>query len=194
MTRRLTTLTASIAAMLAVVAPLGFASVASAGSGGAHNYDFVSIEGDALPLGAFAGKAVLVVNTASFCGYTPQYKGLQALYDRYRDSGLVVLGVPSNDFGSQEPGTAGEIKEFCETNYDISFPMTEKQVVRGENAHPFYRWAREALGDEGTPGWNFHKILIGPDGAAVAGWPSVTKPESDAIISVIESVLKTPSG
>lgn len=170
------------------------ASVASAADPNAHKYDFVSIEGDAIPLSGFAGKAVLVVNTASFCGFTGQYKALQAVYEKYRDSGLVVLGVPSNDFGRQEPGTATEIKEFCETNYDITFPMTEKQVVRGDAAHPFYKWARDTLGDAGTPRWNFHKILIGPDGGAVAGWPSVTKPDSDAIISAIESALNSPSG
>lgn len=181
----------ALAALTALSLP-DSASVASAASPGAHKYDFVSIEGDAMPFSSFAGKAVLVVNTASFCGFTSQYKELQAVYERYRDRGLVVLGVPSNDFGAQEPGTAGEIKEFCETNYDITFPMTEKQVVRGSNAHPFYQWAHQALGDEGVPRWNFHKILIAPDGSAVNAWPSVTKPDSDAIISVIESVLNTP--
>ncbi len=182
-----------LGALSALYLPSG-TSVAFAASPNAHKYDFVSIEGDAMPLSGFAGKAILVVNTASFCGYTGQYRGLQALYDKYRDRGLVVLGIPSNDFGSQEPGTATEIKEFCETSYDITFPMTEKQIVRGEDAHPFYKWARDSLGESGTPRWNFHKILIAPNGSAVAGWPSVTKPESDAIISAIESALKSPSG
>lgn len=194
MTRLFTLYAALALGALAALPRPGGISVALAASPGAHKYDFVSIEGDAMPMSGFAGKAVLVVNTASFCGYTGQYKGLQALYERYRGRGLVVLGVPSNDFGSQEPGTASEIKEFCETTYDITFPMTEKQVVRGEDAHPFYKWARDRLGEAGAPRWNFHKILIGPDGSAVAGWPSVTKPESDAIISAIESVLKPPSG
>lgn len=187
------TLKTLLAIILVAALPSG-ASFASDTSPGAHEYDFISIEGDAMPFSGFAGKAVLVVNTASFCGFTHQYKDLQSLYDRYRDQGLVVLGVPSNDFGSQEPGTEGEIKEFCEANYDITFPMTEKQSVRGAEAHGFYKWARTELGEAGTPRWNFHKILIAPDGSAVAGWPSVTKPESDAIISKIETVLAAPSG
>ncbi|WP_425404248.1 glutathione peroxidase [Hwanghaeella sp.] len=194
MTRLRVPIIALAAAILASLPLPNTASVAFAADPNAHNYDFVSIEGDAMPMRGFAGKAVLVVNTASFCGYTRQYKGLQAVYEKYRDRGLVVLGIPSNDFGSQEPGTATEIKTFCETNYDITFPMTEKQTVRGADAHPFYQWAGKELGDAGTPRWNFHKILVGPDGSAIAGWPSVTKPESDAIISVIESVLKPPAG
>ncbi|RVU38763.1 glutathione peroxidase [Hwanghaeella grinnelliae] len=194
MTKLHTLFFALAVAALAALSLTNTASVASAADPNAHKYDFVSIEGDAMPMNDYAGKAVLVVNTASFCGYTGQYKALQAVYEKYRDRGLVVLGVPSNDFGSQEPGTATEIKEFCETTYDITFPMTEKQVVRGDAAHPFYKWAREALGAEGTPRWNFHKILIGPDGSALAGWPSVTKPDSEAIISAIESALNAPSG
>ena len=194
MTKLPTVFLALAGAALAALPLPNNASVASAADSNAHKYDFVSIEGDAMPLSAFAGKAILVVNTASFCGFTSQYRGLQALYDKYRDRGLVVLGVPSNDFGSQEPGTATEIKDFCETNYDITFPMTEKQIVRGSQAHPFYKWTHETLGAAGTPGWNFHKILIAPDGSAVKGWTSVTKPESKAIISAIESVLKSSSG
>ena len=106
----------------------------------AYQFEFVSIDGEKLPLDAWRGRPVLVVNTASFCGYTPQYSDLEALWQRYRDRGLVVLGVPSNDFGQQEPGSAAEIKEFCTTNYSVDFPLTEKCRVIGGEAHPFYRW------------------------------------------------------
>ncbi len=112
----------------------------------AFEFSFTAIEGGPLPLKKFEGKALLIVNTASFCGYTPQYTGLQNLWQRYRDRGLVVIGVPSNDFGAQEPGSATEIKQFCEVNYAIDFPLAEKVVVKGEQAHPFYRWAQDVLG------------------------------------------------
>lgn len=155
----------------------------------AHDFDFVSIEGDPLPMRSFAGKAVLVVNTASFCGFTKQYDGLQALWESYRDRGLVVLGIPSNDFGSQEPGTEAEIKEFCEVNFAIDFPMTEKQVVSGDQAHPFYRWAADELGPLSRPRWNFYKILIGPDGKAVDWFASTTAPSSAKLTEAVEAVL-----
>ncbi|MEQ9446556.1 MAG: glutathione peroxidase, partial [Rhodospirillaceae bacterium] len=103
----------------------------------AHDFSFSSIDGGALPLSDYKGKAVLIVNTASFCGYTPQYEGLQSLWSEYKDKGLVVLGVPSNDFGAQEPGTAEEIKDFCETNFDVDFPLAAKEVVKGSDAHAF---------------------------------------------------------
>ena len=113
----------------------------------AHGFEFAKIDGGALPLSAWKGHPVLVVNTASFCGYTPQYRDLEALWQKYRDRGLVVLGVPSNDFGAQEPGSAAEIKNFCESNYQVDFPLTEKVRVIGGNAHPFYRWVAETLGE-----------------------------------------------
>lgn len=180
--------------LLAIPAALVLALMpvaAGAQDGTAHQFTFTAIEGGPMPMDQYAGKAVLVVNTASLCGFTPQYTGLQALYDGYRDKGLVVVGVPSNDFGQQEPGTEADIKEFCEVNYDITFPMTEKEVVSGAKAHPFYRWAGETLGGQGKPRWNFHKILIAPDGRAVAGFPSTTRPESPEITTAIEQVLPT---
>ncbi|WP_193181689.1 glutathione peroxidase [Nisaea sediminum] len=155
----------------------------------AHDFSFVSIEGDPLPMKSYEGKAVLVVNTASFCGFTKQYSGLQELWQKYRDRGLVVLGVPSNDFGSQEPGTEAEIKEFCEVNFAIDFPMTEKQVVSGDGAHPFYRWAAEELGPMSKPRWNFYKILIGPDGRAVDWFASTTAPSADKLTRAVEAAL-----
>lgn len=155
----------------------------------AHDFSFDSIDGGALPLSQYKGKAVLVVNTASFCGYTPQYEGLQSLWSAYEDKGLVVLGVPSNDFGAQEPGTAEEIKDFCETNFDIDFPLTAKEVVKGGSAHSFYKWAVEEKGAENAPKWNFHKYLIAPDGSLVSAFPSRVEPMSDELIAAVEANL-----
>jgi glutathione peroxidase len=155
----------------------------------AYGFEFISIDGQSLPLDAWRGRPVLVVNTASFCGYTPQYSGLEALWQRYRDRGLVVLGVPSNDFGQQEPGSAAEIREFCATNYAVDFPLTEKCRVIGGEAHPFYRWIAEALGEAGTPRWNFHKYLIGPDGQLAGTWPTHVAPTDPRITSEIEQFL-----
>ena len=156
----------------------------------AHDFSFTSIDGKPLELSQFAGGPVLVVNTASQCGKTPQYQGLQTLWEQYRDRGFTVLGVPSNDFGSQEPGTEAEIKDFCEVNFAIDFPMTEKVGVRGEDAHPFYSWAEDQLGAEARPRWNFHKYFIGPDGQLVGWFPTATKPTSDEVINAIEAQLK----
>lgn len=154
-----------------------------------HDFDFTSIDGTPMPAASFKGKAVLVVNTASFCGYTKQYAGLQSLYEKYKARGLVVLGVPSNDFGGQEPGTEGEIKEFCEANFAIDFPMTTKQKVKGKDAHPFYRWAAETGGPDKAPRWNFHKYLVGPDGRLVAAIPTRVSPTDAQAIALIEGAL-----
>ena len=121
----------------------------------AHDFSFDSIDGGDLPMSQYKGKTVLVVNTASFCGFTPQYEGLQSLWSEYRDQGLVVLGVPSNAFGAQEPGTAEEIKDFCEANFNIDFPLAAKEVVKGGNAHPFYQWAAAEKGAENAPRLEF---------------------------------------
>lgn len=156
----------------------------------AHDFSFTAIGGASeLPLKDFAGKAVLIVNTASFCGFTSQYDGLQALWDRYRERGLVVLGVPSNDFGSQEPGTATDIKDFCEVNFSITFPLAEKVKVKGEGAHPFYGWARQELGIVAAPKWNFHKYLVAPDGTLVDWFSSVTAPDAAKLVKAVEKVL-----
>ena len=155
----------------------------------AYRFQFVSIDGERLPLDAWRGRPVLVVNTASFCGYTPQYSDLEVLWQRYRDRGLVVLGVPSNDFGRQEPGSAGEIKQFCATNYSVDFPLTEKSRVIGGEAHPFYRWVADNLGEAGTPRWNFHKYLVGPDGQLAGAWPAQVAPTDRRITGEIERLL-----
>jgi glutathione peroxidase len=178
---------------LFVVAALGALAPAAGPSPGlaasAHDFAFTSIEGAALPMSSFKGKAVLVVNTASFCGYTPQYQALEALWRRYRERGLVVLGVPSNDFGQQEPGSAQEIKKFCEVNYGIDFPLTDKVAVKGDDAHPFYRWALAVLGPAAAPHWNFHKYLVGPDGRLVGWFPTRTAPDAPEFIKAVEAAL-----
>lgn len=161
-------------------------------AGTAHDFSFTAIDGGALPLAAWRGKAVLIVNTASRCGFTGQYSGLQALWDRYRDRGLVVLGVPSNDFGGQEPGSAAEIKTFCEVNFAVDFPLAAKTSVTGPHAHPFYRWAATTLGALATPKWNFHKYLVAPDGRLVDWFSTVTGPGSAGMIEAIERTLPQP--
>lgn len=163
-------------------------STSQAGPQSAHDFSFTAIEGDALPMERYRGKVVLVVNTASRCGFTNQYEGLQELWTRYKSKGLVVLGVPSNDFGRQEPGTETEIKEFCSVNFAVDFPMTEKVVVSGEQAHPLYRWMAQQS-DGAEPKWNFYKYLIDPDGRVVRLFPSQTRPTDDVLIATIETVL-----
>ncbi|MGE3477480.1 MAG: glutathione peroxidase [Rhodospirillaceae bacterium] len=155
----------------------------------AHDFVFEKLEGGKLDMSQYKGKAVLVVNTASFCGYTPQYEGLQSLWESYKDKGLVVLGVPANNFGAQEPGSSAEIKNFCESNYSVDFPMTEKVDVVGGGAHPFYKWAKAALGDKNVPQWNFHKYLVNTSGELVAAFPSAVKPESAEIKAAVDKAL-----
>lgn len=154
----------------------------------AHDFTFTSIDGDPLPMSRFRGKAVLLVNTASRCGYTHQYDGLQALWDSYRDRGLVVLGVPSDDF-NQELGSEDAIKQFCEVNFAIDFPMTDRQSVRGRDAHPLYRWIAANQGRSAAPRWNFYKYLITPDGQVAGNWPSRVGPKSKELRAAIEAVL-----
>jgi glutathione peroxidase len=152
----------------------------------AQGFSFGSIDGGALDLERYRGQPVLVVNTASRCSFTPQYDGLQELYDTYRDRGLVVLAVPSNDF-RQELGSEAEVKDFCELNFDLDLPMTTITHVTGSQAHPFYRW----LADQGfSPSWNFNKALIAPDGSFVEGWGAATRPMSAAITSQVETLLE----
>src|SRR5512134_612262 len=133
----------------------------------AYDYGFDSIDGNPLPLTTFKDKVVLVVNTASKCGLTPQYEGLEKLYADYKDKGLVVLGVPCNQFMGQEPGTEEEIQTFCSLTYGVDFPMTSKVDVKGAGAHPFYAWMKQQLGQPAEPTWNFHKLLLSKDGQAL---------------------------
>ena len=135
---------------------------------------------------------MLVVNTASKCGFTSQYRGLQALHRKYADRGLTILGVPSNDFGAQEPGSADEIQDFCEAHFGIEFPLTEKVQVAGDDAHPFFRWAAQEMGPLAQPRWNFHKYLIAPDGRLVDWFSSATEPEAVSVCHSIETNLPQP--
>ena len=155
----------------------------------AHEFEFSSIDGTPLKLVDFAGKAVLIVNTASECGSTPQYAGLQALWEKYKDRGLVVLSVPSNDFGGQEPGTEDEIAAFCSVNYNVSFPMSAKNAVLGDAAHPFYRWVLAEAGEAAAPKWNFHKYLIDGSGALVGNFGTKIAPDDAKLVSAIEQAL-----
>jgi glutathione peroxidase len=155
----------------------------------AHDFSFTSIEGKPLSMADFKGKAVLVVNTASACGLTPQYKGLQALWEAEKDKGLVVLGVPSNDFGAQEPGSEEQVKEFCEVRYGVTFPLTGKNKVIGGDAHPMYQWIGGQTGEAGLPKWNFHKYLIGKDGELKAVFGSRTEPGAPEVKEAISAAL-----
>jgi glutathione peroxidase len=155
----------------------------------AYDFSFTSIDGDPLPLASFKGKPVLVVNTASKCGLTPQYEGLEKLYRDYKAKGLVVLGVPCNQFAGQEPGSDAEIKAFCQVKFDVDFPMTSKVDVKDEGRHPFYAWAEDKLGTPAVPVWNFHKILIGADGEAIAAFGPRTEPLAPEITEAVEKAL-----
>ncbi|MGQ0675644.1 MAG: glutathione peroxidase [Rhodospirillales bacterium] len=155
----------------------------------AHDFEFESIDGKSMKLSRWKGKAVLVVNTASECGFTPQYAGLQKLWLAHRDEGLVVLGVPSNDFGGQEPGDEAAIGRFCSARYGVDFPLTAKQKIVGAEAHPFYRWIAAELGEAGSPRWNFHKYLIGRDGALAGAWPSSVAPDAEELASAVGEAL-----
>ena len=155
----------------------------------AHDYSFDAISGGPLPMTTFDDKVVLVVNVASKCGLTPQYDGLEKLYSDYKDKGLVVLGVPCNQFMGQEPGTEDEIQTFCRTTYGIDFPMTAKVEVKEGGRHPFYAWAEQQLGEPAVPVWNFHKILVGKNGEALQAFGPRTEPQDPGLVAAIEAAL-----
>ena len=165
-----------------------FSKVTAGNNVTAYDYEFNSIDGDLIKLSQYKGKVIVVVNVASRCGYTPQYEDLQTLWSEYKSKDLVVLGIPTNNF-RQEPGNNKEIKNFCETNFGITFPMTEKINVIGNNSHPFYKWARKDYGIGAIPKWNFHKIIIGKDGKVAETFSSITKPSSKKFIKVIENLI-----
>ncbi len=152
------------------------------------NQQFNSLQGKPQNLCQYTGKVVLVVNTASYCGYTEQYKGLQALYDKYRDRGLVVIGFPANDFGRQEPGSNAEVADFCERTYKVKFPMIEKTSVLAGQANPLFEQLFKITGER--PKWNFHKYLVARDGKTVNSYPSRVAPESGELIAQIEKLLE----
>lgn len=156
----------------------------------AYDYSFHTLVGHKeLPLSSFRGQVLLIVNTASKCGFTPQYASLEKLYEHYKERGLVVLGVPSNDFGGQEPGSEQEIANFCQVNYGVTFPMTAKEIVSGKNAHPFYLWAKQQLGFGTAPKWNFHKYLISRDGKLIDYFYSTTSPDAPRFTKALDKAL-----
>lgn len=177
--------------ILAAAPPALAANVAGAGEKSgltAYVFYFDALEGGQISLAAFAGKPILVVNTASLCGYTPQFTGLEALWRRYKDRGLSLIGVPSNDFGGQEPGTGADIAHVAHESYGVTFPLAAKTAVRGPNAHRFYKWAASQRPAE-TPQWNFHKYLIGADGYVAQVFPTSVEPTDPRVLGAIESQL-----
>ena len=157
----------------------------------AYTFSFARLDGGEIRLADFAGKPILVVNTASLCGYTPQYAGLEELWARFHDRGLMIVGVPSNDFGGQEPGTAADIRETANHQYGVTFPLAAKVAVKGPSAHPFYKWAAAERPLE-TPHWNFHKYLIGRDGRIAAVFPTQTEPIDAKVIAAIARETEHP--
>jgi glutathione peroxidase len=147
------------------------------------------INGQEIDLNQYKDKTILIVNVASKCGFTKQYDGLQKLYDKYREKDFIVIAIPSNQFGGQEPGTNEEIKNFCETNFNITFPITDKVDVKGDNSHEIYTWAKENYGKSTVPKWNFHKILINKNGKVQNTFGSFIKPLSNKITNEIEKIL-----
>lgn len=154
----------------------------------AYAFSFPSLKGEPIALADYTGKPLLIVNTASLCGFTPQFAGLQELWTRFGERGLVVIGVPSNDFGGQEPGDANEISETAHHQYGVSFPMAAKSEVRGANAHPFYKWAAAERPND-LPRWNFHKYLIGRDGHIADVFPERIEPTDTRVITAIARQL-----
>ena len=155
----------------------------------AYDFIFDGINGSSIDLSQYKNKVIVVINVASQCGFTNQYEDMQKIWEDYQNKGMVILGVPSNDFGAQEPGTNKEIKNFCESKFGITFPMTEKVSVKGENAHPFYKWAKKNYGKSAIPKWNFHKIIIGKDGKIEDAFASLTNPSSKRFIKALEKAL-----
>jgi len=155
----------------------------------AYDFNFKDLDGSNLNLSKYKDKVIVVVNVASQCGFTKQYEDMQRIWDLYQEKGIVMIGVPSNDFGNQEPGDNKEIKNFCESKFGITFPMTEKTKVRGEEAHPFYKWAKDNYGKDAIPKWNFHKIIIGKNGKIYDTFASITNPSSKKFIKAIEEAI-----
>jgi len=155
----------------------------------AYDFRFNDLDGSALSLSEYKGKVIVVINVASQCGFTNQYEDMQKIWEKYQDKGIVILGVPSNNFGKQEPGSNSEIKKFCESKFGISFPMTEKVSVKGPKAHPFYIWARENHGKSAVPKWNFHKIIIDKNGKIAETFSSIVNPSSKKFIKTLEKLI-----
>ncbi len=173
----------------AALVVIAAAPVAQGAAQSAYDFTMTTIDGKPMPFAQYKGKVLLVVNTASFCGFTPQYEGLQKLQDTYKDKGFTVIGIPSGDFMGQEYKSNGEIKTFCESKFGIKFPLTEKSVVTGGKAAPFYRWAAAEMGPANTPKWNFHKYLVGRDGKLIAAFPSKITPMSPDVTGAVAKAI-----
>ena len=182
-------ITLALTAATMIFAP-GVGSAGAAKQGKLSDRYFTAIDGSAMPMSAFAGKVVLLVNTASFCGFTRQYEGLQTLWERYEEKGLVVVGVPSNDFNQETDGEE-KIAKFCQGAFGVTFPLTKKVSVKGSGAHPVYKWINAALDGKGEPGWNFHKFLIGTDGKSVQSFSTRVTPNAPELKAAIERELTT---
>ncbi len=175
--------------LILILFMFSFFTKSTAGNpGSAYDYEFTGINGNLIKLNDYKGKIIVIVNVASRCGYTPQYEGLQNLWSEYKNKNLIVIGVPTNNF-RQEPGSNDDIKNFCETNFGITFPMTQKINVIGNKSHPFFKWAKNDFGIGAIPKWNFHKIIIGKDGRVAETFSSITKPSSKKFLKTIESLI-----
>ena len=155
----------------------------------AFDFEFANLRGKPMPLSEFAGKPLIIVNTASKCGFTPQYAGLEEQWQRRKESGLMIIGVPCNQFGGQEPGSADDITSFCQVNYGVDFPLTEKVDVKGAGAHPLFQWLAAQGGYWSRPRWNFYKYLIGPDGQLQTWFSSLTSPKSAKFDQAVEALI-----
>ena len=178
--------------LVAVLAFCAAAVATLAGGKSVHDFTLTSIEGQATPLASFKGKVVLLVNVASRCGFTPQYSALEATYEKYKDRGLVIVGIPANNFGGQEPGTNEEIKTFCKTKYSVTFPMMAKVSVKGGDINPLYQFLTDKAANPQTGGdiqWNFTKFLVGPDGRVIARFEPNVTPDSPEVTAAIEKAL-----
>jgi glutathione peroxidase len=188
MMNRRTMITAALSAIAGAAAPRNAAAQAGMSRITAYAFSFPGLEGGDIRLAEFAGHPLLIVNTASLCGFTPQYAGLQELWTEFHGRGLTIIGVPSNDFGGQEPGGAADIAETAQHQYGVTFPIAAKAVVKGPDAHPFYKWAAEARPKD-VPRWNFHKYLIGRDGYIADVFPESVEPRDTRVKTAIARAL-----
>jgi glutathione peroxidase len=176
----------------AVLGLLLFVVALSAGDKTVFDYTLNTIDGQPAPLSAYKGKVVMPVNVASRCGFTPQYSALEAIYEKYKDRGFVIVGIPANNFGAQEPGTNQEIKTFCQSKYNVKFPMMSKVSVKGDDKAPLYRYLTDKAANPKTGGdiqWNFTKFLVGPDGQILARFEPAVTPDSAEVTTAIENAL-----
>jgi glutathione peroxidase len=188
MIERRTIITAALAAMAGAASPRTVLAQAAMSRITAYAFSFPALSGGDIRLAEYAGRPLLVVNTASLCGFTPQYAGLQELWTEFHDRGLTIIGVPSNDFGGQEPGGATEIARTAQHQYGVTFPIAAKAVVKGPNAHPFYKWAADSRPKD-VPRWNFHKYLIGRNGYIAEVFPETVEPADTRVKTAIARAL-----